>query len=37
MGARVGVANISEKIRVARLGSLGHMERRTEEVTVIRT
>ena len=37
MGARVGVANISEKIRVARLGSLGHMERRTEEVAVIRT
>ena len=29
--ARAGVANISEKTRVARLRRLGHVERKTEE------
>ena len=34
---RAGVANISEKIREARLRWLGHVERKTEEDIVIRT
>ena len=35
--AREGVANISEKIREARLRWLGHVERKTEEDVVMRT
>ena len=35
--ARVGMANISEEIREARLRSLGHVERETEEDVVMRT
>ena len=35
--ARAGVANISEKIREARLRWLGHVERKTEEDVVMRT
>ena len=34
--ARAGVANISEKIREARLRSLGHVERKIEEDVVMR-
>ena len=33
--ARAGVANISEKIREARLRWLGHVERETEEDVVM--
>ena len=36
IGARGGVANISEKIREVRLRWLGHVERETEEDVVIR-
>ena len=35
--ARAGVANMSEKIREARLRGLGHVERKTEEVVVMIT
>ena len=35
--ARSDVANISEKIREARLRWLGHVERKTEEDVVMRT
>ena len=35
--ARAGAANISETIREARLGLLGHVERKTEEDIVMRT
>ncbi len=35
--ARPGVANISEKIREARLRWLDHVERKTEEDVVMRT
>ena len=35
--ARSGVANISGKIREARVGWLGHVERKTEEDVVMRT
>ena len=35
--ARAGVANISEKIREARLRWLGHVERKTEEDVVMIT
>ena len=34
--AREGVANISEKIREAKLRWLGHVERKTEEDVVMR-
>ena len=37
IGARGGVANISEKIREARLRWLGNVERKTEEDVVRRT
>ena len=35
--ARAGVANISYRIREARLRWLGHVERKTEEEVVTRT
>ena len=35
--AGTGVANISEKIREARLRLLGHVARNTEEIVVMRT
>ena len=35
--ARTGVANISQKIREARQGRLGHAARKTEEDVVMRT
>ena len=35
--ARAGVANISEKIREARLRWLGHVARKTEDDVVMRT
>ena len=35
--ARVGVANIGENIREARLRWLGHVERKNEEDVVMRT
>ena len=36
MRERAGAANISEKIREARLRCLGHAERKTEEEVVMR-
>ena len=35
--ARSGVANISGNLREARVGWLGHVERKTEEDVVMRT
>ena len=35
--ANTGVTNISDKIREARLRWLGHVERKKEEVVVMRT
>ena len=37
ISARSGVANISGKMREARVGWLGHVERMTEEDVVMRT
>ena len=37
IGARTGVANITEKIRQARLRWLGNVERKSEEDVVMRT